>query len=45
LVRRREHLFRVALGAFALGSVFHFVSIVEEGMVNHRCPLNSRPIR
>jgi hypothetical protein len=35
----------VALGAFALGSVFHFVSIVEEGMVNHRCPLNSRPIR
>jgi hypothetical protein len=30
LVRRREHLFRVALAAFALGSVFHFVSIVEE---------------
>ena len=45
LVRRREHLFRVALGAFTLGSVFHFVSIVEEGIVNHRCPLNSKPIR
>ena len=32
LVRRREHLFRVALGAFGLGSVFHFVSIIEEGI-------------
>jgi len=39
LVRRREHLFRVALGAFAFGSVFHFVSIVEEGIINHRCPI------
>ena len=41
LVRRREHLFRVALGAFALGPVFHFVSIVEEGIVNHRCPITN----
>jgi ABC-type uncharacterized transport system permease subunit len=41
LIRRREHLFRVALGAFALGSVFHFVSIVEEGIVNHRCPITN----
>ena len=41
LVRRREHLFRVALGAFALGSVFHFVSIIEEGIVNHRCPITN----
>ncbi|HTS29744.1 MAG TPA: cytochrome c biogenesis protein CcsA [Bryobacteraceae bacterium] len=39
LVRRREHLFRVALGAFGLGSVFHFVSIVEEGLLNARCPI------
>ncbi len=39
LVRRREHLFRVALGAFALGSVFHFVSIAEEGIVANRCPI------
>jgi len=39
--RRREHLFRVALAAFALGSVFHFVSIVEEGIVNHRCPITN----
>ena len=39
LVRRREHLFRVALTGFTLGTVFHFVSIVEEGIVNHRCPI------
>jgi ABC-type uncharacterized transport system permease subunit len=41
LVRRREHLFRVALGAFGLGSVFHFVSIVEEGLLNNRCPITN----
>src|SRR3974390_2983347 len=41
LVRRREHLFRVALGAFGLGSVFHFVSIMEEGIVNNRCPITN----
>ena len=39
LVRRREHLFRVALTAFTVGTVFHFVSIVEEGIVNNRCPI------
>ena len=41
LVRRREHLFRVALGAFGLGSVFHFVSMVEEGIADNRCPINN----
>src|ERR1035438_153506 len=41
LVRRREHLFRVALGAFTLGSVFHFVSIIEEGILNQRCPITN----
>ena len=41
LVRRREHVFRVALGAFGLGSVFHFVSIFEEGIVNSRCPITN----
>ncbi len=41
LVRRREHLFRVALGAFALGSVFHFVSIIEEGLAYNRCPISN----
>ena len=39
LVRRREHLFRVALAAFSLGGVFHCVSIVEEGILNNRCPI------
>src|SRR5262245_41588876 len=39
LVRRRENLFRVALGAFAIGAVFHFVSIIEEGIINNRCPI------
>jgi ABC-type uncharacterized transport system permease subunit len=41
LVRRREQLFRVALGAFTLGAVFHFVSIVEEGVVSNRCPITN----
>jgi len=41
LVRRRDHLFRVALGAFGLGGVFHFVSIVEEGIVANRCPITN----
>jgi ABC-type uncharacterized transport system permease subunit len=41
LVRRREQLFRVALGAFGLGAVFHLVSIVEEGVSSHHCPINN----
>jgi ABC-type uncharacterized transport system permease subunit len=41
LVRRREGLYRVALGAFGLGGVLHFVSIMEEGMVSHHCPITS----
>lgn len=41
LVRRREHLFHVALAAFSVGSVFHLVSIVEEGIVNNRCPITN----
>ena len=41
LVKRREHLFRIALGCFALGAVFHFVSITEEGIVNNRCPITN----
>ena len=39
LIRRRQGLFRVALAAFALGGVFHFVSIVEEGVRFDRCPI------
>jgi ABC-type uncharacterized transport system permease subunit len=41
LVRRRENLFRVALSAFSIGAVFHFVSIVEEGLATHRCPISN----
>jgi ABC-type uncharacterized transport system permease subunit len=41
LVRRREQMFRVALVSFALGSVFHFVSIIEEGILNNRCPITN----
>src|SRR5215470_13602154 len=41
LVRRREHLFRAALGAFSLGTVFHFVSIIEEGILRNRCPIGT----
>jgi ABC-type uncharacterized transport system permease subunit len=41
LVRKREHLFRVALVAIGLGSVFHFVSIVEEGLFKNRCPITN----
>ena len=41
LVRRREQLYRVALGAFGLGAIFHFVSIVEEGILSNRCPITN----
>lgn len=41
LVRRREHLFRVALAAFTIGAVFHFVSIIEEGLRYNRCPIGN----
>jgi len=41
LIRKREHLFRVALGAFAVGAVLHFVSIVEEGLIETRCPITN----
>ncbi|MBV9508201.1 MAG: cytochrome c biogenesis protein CcsA [Acidobacteriia bacterium] len=41
LVRRREQVFRVALGAFSLGAVFHFVSIAEEGIAANRCPISN----
>jgi ABC-type uncharacterized transport system permease subunit len=41
LVRRRENLFRVAMGAFSLAAVFHFVSIAEEGILSNRCPITN----
>jgi ABC-type uncharacterized transport system permease subunit len=41
LTRRREQIFRVALGASALGAVFHFVSIVEDGLASRQCPITN----
>jgi ABC-type uncharacterized transport system permease subunit len=41
LVRRRERLFRLAMAAFGLGAVFHFVSIVEDGIAAQHCPIGN----
>ncbi|MGA2591184.1 MAG: cytochrome c biogenesis protein CcsA [Bryobacteraceae bacterium] len=41
LVRKREHLFRVALTAFSIGAVLHCVSIVEEGLLTNHCPITN----
>src|SRR6266498_305074 len=41
LIRKREHLFRFALGAFSIGAVLHFVSIVEEGLTMNHCPITN----
>ncbi len=38
LVQRRQHLFRIALGAFGVGGVFHFVSIVDQGLALSHFP-------
>jgi ABC-type uncharacterized transport system permease subunit len=40
VLRRRESLFRIALGAFGLGAIFQLVSIVEQGLVQHHFPVN-----
>src|SRR5207248_6344813 len=40
VLRGRESLFRVAHGAFGLGVLFHLVSIVEQGLVQHHFPAN-----
>jgi len=40
VVRRREGLFRLALGAFGLGALFHLVSIVELGMAQGQIPVS-----
>jgi ABC-type uncharacterized transport system permease subunit len=38
LLRRRESLFRIALGAFGIGALFQLVSIVEQGLVQNHFP-------
>jgi ABC-type uncharacterized transport system permease subunit len=40
ILRRRQSLFRAAFAAFGLGALFHLVSIVEQGLVQHHFPAN-----
>ncbi len=41
LTRRRQHLFRVAVGAFSLAAVLHVVSVVEQGIEVKHFPTNN----
>src|SRR5215469_17081739 len=41
LVKRREQLMRPALFTLALGSVFQFVSIIEDGLTTQHCPITN----
>ena len=41
VIKRRQRLFNLALGAFSLGGVFHLVSIVDQGMAQGRFPVHS----
>ena len=40
VLRRRDSLFRLALGAFGVGALFQLVSIVEQGMVQGQLPVS-----
>lgn len=40
VMRRREALFRIALTAFGVGAVFHFVSLAEQTMLQGQFPVN-----
>jgi ABC-type transport system involved in cytochrome c biogenesis permease subunit len=39
LTRQKEPFFRTALGAFCLGGLFHLVSMVELGLLQHQFPV------
>ncbi|HZL57202.1 MAG TPA: cytochrome c biogenesis protein CcsA [Bryobacteraceae bacterium] len=39
VLRRSASLFRIALGAFAIGALFQLVSIVEQGLAQGQCPV------
>ncbi len=41
ITQRRDNLFRYALNAARAGVLFHFVSIIEQGLVTGRCPVNT----
>jgi ABC-type uncharacterized transport system permease subunit len=40
ILRRRESLLNLALGAFSVGALFHLVSIVEQGLAQNHFPAN-----
>src|SRR5947209_20541767 len=39
VIKRREELFQVALGAISLGVVFHLVALVEDGIAVRHFPV------
>jgi ABC-type uncharacterized transport system permease subunit len=39
VVRRRQRLFKLALGSISLGAVFHLVSLAEQGMAQSKFPV------
>lgn len=41
VIRRRQRLFRLALGSISLGAVFHLVSIVDQAMAQGRVPVHT----
>ena len=41
IVKRRQRLFRIALGAISLGVVFHLVALVEDGLALGHFPVTS----
>ncbi|MDA1313870.1 MAG: cytochrome c biogenesis protein CcsA [Acidobacteria bacterium] len=41
VVRRRQRLFRLALGSISLGAVFHLVSIVDQTMAQGHVPVHN----
>ena len=41
LIRRHHNMFRIAFASFALAGVFHFVSIVDEGLATGHFPANN----
>jgi len=41
VIKRRERLFRVGLGALSLGIVFHLVALVEDGLAMQHFPITT----
>ena len=41
VVKRRQRLFKLALGSISLGAVFHLVSIVDQAMAQGRFPVHT----